>query len=273
VAKDGFLEGSIQSFLGALEHALESEELARRRGLLQSLDPRVKLVGTLGLVIAATTSRRLDIIAAVFALACVLALCSRVPLRTLMLRAWAGAFAFTGLIALPAVFLTPGRVLCRLPLLGFPITLEGLRSAAYLISRVETTATVSMLLVLCTIWAHVLKALRVLRVPVLLVVVLGMTYRYILLMITAAREMFESRRSRTVGNLDARQSRRMAVSAAGVLLSRTMQLSGDVYLAMQARGFRGDAYVLDEFRMDGRNWTWLALLIALAAAATWAGRS
>jgi len=52
-----------------------------------------------------------------------------------------------------------------------------------------------------------------------------------------------------------------------------MQLSGDVYLAMQARGFRGDVYVLDEFRMDGRNWVWLALLIALGGAAVWAGRS
>lgn len=269
----GFLEGSIQGFLRALEHALESEELARRNGLLQSLDPRVKLIGTLGLVLAATTSRRLAVIAALFALACLLAACSRVPLRTLMFRTWAGALTFTGVIALPALFLTPGPLFWRLPLLGFPVTLTGLRTAAYMVSRVETAATLSMLLVLCTPWSHVLKALRVLRVPVVLVVILGMTYRYILLMIAAAREMFESRRSRTVGRLDAGQRRRMAVSAAGVLLSRTMQLSGDVYLAMQARGFRGDVYVLDEFRMDGRNWVWLALLIALGGAAVWAGRS
>ena len=45
---------------------------------------------------------------------------------------------------------------------------------------------------------HVLKALRVLRVPVVVVVVLGMTYRYILLLLEIAHEMFEARRSRTV---------------------------------------------------------------------------
>ncbi len=112
-----------------------------------------------------------------------------------------------------------------------------------------------------------------LRVPVVPVVVLGMTYRYILLMIATAREMLESRRSRMVGRLDAQEGRRMAISAAGVLLSKTMQLSGEVYLAMQSRGFRGDVYVLDEFRMDGRNWMALLLLFALAAAALWAGRS
>jgi cobalt ECF transporter T component CbiQ len=269
----GFIERSLEGFLGVLERALESEEFARRKGLLQSLDPRVKLVGTLGLVIAATTSHRLAVIGGLFALACLLAVLSRVPLRTLMVRAWAGAFAFTGLIALPAIFLTPGLAVGHLPLVRWPVTLTGMRAAAFLVSRVETTATFSLLLVLATPWTHVLKALRVLRVPVVVVVVLGMTYRYILLTIATAREMFESRRSRMVAELAPGQARRLAVSTAGVLLGKTMQLSSEVYLAMLSRGFRGDVYVLEEFSMGRRNWTWLLLLLALSAAAVWMGRS
>jgi len=259
------IEGSIHGFLRVLEHALESEELTRRAGLLQSLDPRVKLLGFLGLIVATAASRRLEVIGAMFALAFVLAVCSRVPLRTLAIRVWAGTFAFTGLIALPALFLTPGRPV------GWAVTAQGLRGALYLISRVETTATLSMLLVLCTPWTHVLKALRVLRVPVVLVVILGMTYRYILLMIGTAEEMFESRRSRMVGRLEPKEARRLAVRTAGVLLSKTMQLSADVYLAMQSRGFRGEVYVLDEFAMRRRDWSWLALFFALGAAAIWIG--
>ncbi len=126
------IEGSIHGFLRVLEHTLESEELARRDGLLQSLDPRVKLLGFLGLIVAAAASRRLEVIGAVFALASVWRFCSRVPLRTLMIRVWAGAFAFTGLIALPALFLTPGRPVGRLPLLGWVVTAQGLRGAIYL---------------------------------------------------------------------------------------------------------------------------------------------
>jgi len=272
VARIGFLEGSIHGFLEALEHALESEELAKRRGLLQGLDPRVKLLGILALIVAATTSQRLTVIGAEVLLAIGLALASHIPLRTLMVRTWLGALAFTGLIAAPAIFLTPGLVLWHVPLLEWPVTAAGIRTAAYLISRVETAATLSMLLVLSTPWTHLLKALRVLRAPVVLVVVLGMTYRYILLLIGTAREIFESRRSRRVGGLDTGQQRRIAISAAGVLLSKTMYFSGEVYLAMQSRGFRGDAYVLDEFRMDRRNWSWLSLLVAASAGAMWAGR-
>ncbi len=125
---------------------------------------------------------------------------------------------------------------------------------------------------LSTPWSHLLKALRVFRVPVVLVVMLGMTYRYIFLMLSTAREMFESRRSRLVGALDGRQRRRLAAASAGVLLSKSLQLSNDVYLAMQSRGFRGEVYLLHPFRMRARDWNGLAAFALLAAAALWAGR-
>jgi len=57
-----FIEESIRGFLAVLEHALESEEIARRRGFLQSLDPRVKVLGLLALIVAAAVSRRLEVI-------------------------------------------------------------------------------------------------------------------------------------------------------------------------------------------------------------------
>jgi cobalt ECF transporter T component CbiQ len=267
-----FIEKSIRGFLEVLEHALESEEIARRRGLLQSLDPRVKVLGLLALIVAAAVSRRLDVILALFGVALVLALFSCVPLGTLAARVWIAVLVFTSLIVLPALFLTPGRIVFRLPALGWAVTAQGLQGAAYLISRVETTATFSLLLVLTTPWTHVLKALRVLRLPVVLIVILGMTYRYIFLMIASAREMFESRRSRMVGELEGGERRRLAVATAGVLLSKSLQLSQDVYLAMQSRGFRGEVYVLDEFEMKVRDWGGLALFAMLAAAALWAGR-
>ena len=56
-------------------------------------------------------------------------------------------------------------------------------------------------MVLCTPWSYLLKALRVLRLPVVLVVVLGMTYRYIFLLLRNAHDMFTSRKSRMVGRL------------------------------------------------------------------------
>ena len=55
---------------------------------------------------------------------------------------WLGALGFTGAIAVPAIFLTPGRVLYRLPGLSWPVTAQGLTTASYLILRVETAALI-----------------------------------------------------------------------------------------------------------------------------------
>ena len=266
------VERTLAAIVRRTERAFYAEELARADGLLQRLDPRVKVCGLLLLLLDAALARNLLTILCVFAVALALALLSRVPMRTLATRAWLGAFLFTALIALPALFITPGRAVLRLPLLGWPLTGQGIQSALYLVARVEAAVTLSLLLVLCTPWTHVLKALSSLGVPVVFVVILGMTYRYVFLLLQTAREMFESRQSRAVGALDGPTGRRLAAASAGVLLARTLQLSGEVYLAMQSRGFRGEVYTLDDFRIRRRDWLALVAFVIAAAALFWLGR-
>jgi cobalt ECF transporter T component CbiQ len=268
----GVVERSLASFVDALEHAFYAEESAKKNGLLQKLDPRIKIAAVFPLIVIAALARRLGVIVALFATAVVLALLSRVPLATLAKRVWLGVLTFTGFISFPALFLTPGVAIYTLPLLGWSVTEQGLRAAMYLIMRAETAATFSVLLVLCTPWSFVLKALRVLRLPIVLVVILGMTYRYIFLFLRNAHDMFMSRKSRMVGHLDGGEQRRAATASAGVLMSKTIQLSGDVYLAMRSRGFQGEVYVLDEFQTHWFDWAMLAVFISIALLAFWFGR-
>ena len=268
----GVVERSLASFVDALEHAFYAEESAKKNGLLQKLDPRIKIAAVFPLIVIAALARRLGVIVALFATAVVLALLSRVPLATLAKRVWLGVLTFTGFISFPALFLTPGVAIYTLPLLGWSVTEQGLRAAMYLIMRAETAATFSVLLVLCTPWSFVLKALRVLRLPIVLVVILGITYRYIFLFLRNAHDMFMSRKSRMVGRLDGGEQRRVATASAGVLMSKTIQLSGDVYLAMRSRGFQGEVYVLDEFQTHWFDWAMLVVFISIALLAFWFGR-
>jgi cobalt ECF transporter T component CbiQ len=270
--RGGLIEHTIEGLYLAMERALHAENSAGSGGLLQRLDPRVKVAGLFALILASALATRLWVIAAILALAISLAALSLISIRMLAGRVWIGALTFTGAIALPAVFLTPGVPVYHLPGLNWTVTAQGLTTAGYLILRVETAATLALLLIFTTPWMHVLKALRIFRVPVVFVVILGMTCRYILLMLQTAHEMFESRKSRTVGTMTASDQRRMAVSSASVLLTKTFQLSGDVYLAMQSRGFRGEVYLLDDFQMKPLDWMAAMAFTALTAAAVWAGR-
>ena len=56
----------------------------------------------------------------------------------------------------------------------------------------------------------------------------------------------------------------MATSSVGVLFTKTLVLSEEVYLAMRARGYNGDVFLLQTFRMRPRDW---AVAIAMPAGA------
>jgi energy-coupling factor transporter transmembrane protein EcfT len=120
---------------------------------------------------------------------------------------------------------------------------------------------------------HVLKALRAFHVPQEVVMMLAMTHRYIFLLAETASQMFESRQSRTVGLLDGVTQRRMAARTAGVLLSRSVELSNEVFLAMQSRGYRGDVKILSEFRLRAWDYVGLTAFLAGSGFAVWMGRA
>ncbi|WP_444453056.1 cobalt ECF transporter T component CbiQ [Rhodobacter capsulatus] len=248
-----------------LHHADDATASARRPGLLQGLDPRAKVAGLFALILAAVATPALTVLACLFVLAVGIAAASQIgPLR-LARQVWGVVLAFTGTIAAPALVMVPGVPLVDLPF-GLQITEQGLRTAAFLILRAETTATLALLLVLTTPWPQVLKALRSLGVPKAAVMILGMTHRYIFVLAETALELFEARRSRLVGKLDARGARRLATGIAGTLLERSLALSTDVHLAMVARGWRGEVHLLDDFRFRARDAVALAATALIVAA-------
>ena len=134
-----FIERTLASLISASEYAGMAEQMAFQRGVLQRVDPRVKVAGLFGLVVVAAASRELRVIGCLFFLAIVLAWLSRVSLSRLLGWVWTPVCFFTGAIALPAIFVTPGRPVAEFA--GIFITVQGLHSAAFLLSRAETAAT------------------------------------------------------------------------------------------------------------------------------------
>jgi len=272
MSQHSFLESTIRGFTHAVSKALQAEHAATQPGLLQHLDPRVRVIGIFSLVISVILCRRLEAIAAIFLIAVAIAVASRVSLKSLAKRVWLVVLSFSGVIALPALFFTPGKPLFTVPALHLSISVQGLRTAALLVLRVETAATLTTVLVLSTAWTHILKALRSLRLPAEVVTMLAMTHRYVFLLIETANQMFESRQSRAVGILSGSEQRKMTARTAGVLLSKSIELSHEVYLAMVSRGFRGEVRLLTDFRLRPRDYVGLTAFVSTSCLAAWMGR-
>jgi cobalt ECF transporter T component CbiQ len=269
--RHGVIERTLADISHTLEQSIFAEEIARRRGLLQAIDPRVKVLSLVALLVAVGLSRSLLVIVGLYVVALILAWASAVPMGFFVKRVWLFMPFFTGIIAIPAFFITPGPALVQLPW-GWTITRTGALTALFLLLRVSTSVSTAILLVLTTPWNTVLKALGVLRVPDVFVLILGMTYRYIYLLLHSLNDMLLSRKSRVLGRLSGAEERHLVANSAGALLGKSLHLSSEVYLAMQSRGFRGYPRTMDTFKMKPFDWACLTIILLVTAIAIWLGR-
>ena len=260
---ESFLTGNISSFTQALESIVVTEDLCRAPGLFQGLDPRVKVITLVLFIILVGLAQSLLILILVFMFAFVCILLSKVPQVLFLKRLFIFIPIFTAVIAIPALFITPG-----VPLVSMAgktiITEQGALTAGFLVMRVLDSISLGLLLVLTTPWTKLLAALRWLRLPSLIVAVLGMTYRYIFLLLHTTNAMFLARRSRIIHELSGNENRRWLGLALVTTMMKSQYLSEEVYLAMLSRGYQGEVYVLTDFMMRRRDYLW-AVFSAVAA--------
>jgi cobalt/nickel transport system permease protein len=271
--KPGFVEKTLANIGGSIERAVFSEENARKTGFLQRRDPRAKLLAFVALIVATGLSREWAVLAALYALVLAAAVVSSIDMGLFAKRVWLGMGLFSAVVIFPSIFFVGHRELFEIPLGFFNLKVhrDGLIAAAIFVLRVSVSVSLAILLILTTKWADILKSLRVLRVPNVLVLVLAMTYRYIFIVLHTANAMFLARKSRVVATTSGREQRWWIVSSIGVLMNRSLRMSEDVYQAMLARGFQSEMRTIDDYRMRPADWLLLVTSLLTAAAAVYVG--
>jgi cobalt/nickel transport system permease protein len=155
--KGSFVERTIAGASGLLRQAMFSEDMAAQPGLLQRIEPRVKLLTTLALLIAAALVRHIPVLVALYAVTLVLAAASRLSLAFFVKRVWLFIPIFTGIVVLPATlsFVTHGDIVVPLGTwFGHRVgmTSQGLTSAGLIVTRVAVSISLVVLLTLTTPW-------------------------------------------------------------------------------------------------------------------------
>ncbi|HMA47470.1 MAG TPA: cobalt ECF transporter T component CbiQ [Frankiaceae bacterium] len=276
--KGSFVEKTLTGGAGLLRQVMFSEDVAARRGLLQRVDPRLKIVSLVGLLVVAAFLRTLPALAGMYALTLALAAASALPVGFFVKRVWLFVPIFTGIVVLPATFsfVTPGEIVLTLwHWNGRPVglTSQGLEGAGLIVTRVATSISLVVLLTLTTPWVRLLAALRSVGVPRIFILVVGMAYRYLFLLLQSVTEMYEARKARTVGaQAHDRRARAFLAASAGAMFAKANQLSDEVHQAMTARGYRGNAKTLTRFRLGALDAAWAAGAVAVGALVLWGDR-
>lgn len=155
------------------------------------------------------------------------------------------------LAAVPLIFTRPGETIFTMPLVGWSASHEGAVAVVTILARSWIAVGVGVLLVSTTPVTEILRALRVFRVPKILVATIFFAYRYFFVIGEEAQRMLRARDSRSAalpgrrpgGSLRWRAS--IVGHMVGSLFLRSLERSERVYAAMQARGYRGEQRFLD----------------------------
>jgi len=279
-----FLEKTLVEITSMLQESVFSETRASLPGLLQGLDPRVKFATLLFFLIVASLVHSIPVLVGIYLFTLLLAQLSKIGLPFFIKRVWLFIPIFAGIIALPAIFnvITPGEI--WIPLLHLPrayswgpyhipqvvgISRQGAMGALIFVCRVAASVSLVVLVTLSTRWDHLLRALRVVRVPHVFVLTLGMTYRYIQLLSRLIQDMYWAKKSRTLRFSKIRTEQGWIASRMATLFRKSFQLSHQVHGAMRSRGFDGEARTLQTFQLRARDYLAILTSLLLGALLIW----
>ncbi len=230
------MSGGVAGTLGTLSATLRSfflaERVAAHDGFLQRRDARAVLLAVGCLTLAVTVSRSLAPLVGLGAVVLGLALASDVP-PTALVRRSGFALGLAAVVGLPQLLLMPGEPVFSVG--GLAVSDAGLRYAVVLAFRVGVGVGALSLLVLTTRFSDIVAALRALRVPVALVWVLAVTYRYVVVLLTELGRLVTAREARGGGG-GLGSEWRDARALTGTFFVRTFERGERVGRGMRARG-------------------------------------
>lgn len=125
------------------------------------------------------------------------------------------------------------------------VSQSGIQSAVHLFFKALGAVSCLYYLSLSTPMVDLLAVLRRLKVPRLMIELMGLIYRFIFVLLETADTMFSAQNSR-LGYSSLSSAYRSLAVLASTLFIRAYKRSDELYTALEARGYDGELSVLEE---------------------------
>jgi cobalt/nickel transport system permease protein len=173
-----------------------------------------------------------------------------------------GTAILMGISQVPPAYIL-GRTLVILPfimLASLAAPWKGLPGIGILFIRAILCLILLILLTNTTRFVELLRGLRKLGCPQILVMNLGFLYRYLFVLTEEAQRMKQARDCRRVGRAPFGQELKILSSMLGTLLIRSFERAERMYGAMLSRGYSGDFPVIAPRKFTWRDMVFLSVV-------------
>jgi cobalt/nickel transport system permease protein len=230
---------------------------------IHHLDPRVKVVGTILVILSNVLLPDAAWLAFLFSWGLVLLVSrvSRLRFSFLLTRSLV-ALPFA-LAAITAIFSVPGEPVFTLGIgsVNLTVTNAGLNRFASIMLRSWVSIQAAIVLTATTQFPDLVHAMRHLRVPNVLVATVSFMYRYLFVLSDETLRLLRAREARSARYPGSSHSggsifwrARIAGNMAGQLFLRSYERSERIYNAMLSRGYAGTLLTLNPHILTTTDW-------------------
>ena len=249
-----FLDQTIINSSKAVKSIYLQAENATRDNFIQEINPKVKFISLIYMVIVISVVSNL--VTQVFITAFIFSLyvITRLKIFGVYKKIFFLAFIFGFLVVLPASLnvITPGKIIFNIISFNKPshfliynipqnvgITTNGIQVVSLVFLRVLNSVSFALLVVFTTPFPSFIKSLKMIGVPDTFLMIISLAYKYIFILSRTIEETYFAFKSRLSGNVKSSSIRKLIGGRIFFIFKRSMIIYQDTYLAMVSRGYEG----------------------------------
>ncbi len=242
---------TLKSVSEVFQNEFYCEQFIKIKGFLQVVDPRVKFITSLLLMVYSSVTKSVLSLVFLAVIAVMFAKMSGLCLSKYVKRVWLVMPLIILILSIPAatnLFVKGTPILVLIPHQLY-FSVNGLTAILKMALRVGVSISFGYLLIITTKWSSITKSFALLKIPTLIISIFDMTYRYLFVLSYLVKDMMEARFLRTVGDVKNKGNRRYVSHSMAFLFIKSSFLSEEIFDAMRCRGFVGQPVSLKTFKL------------------------
>ena len=253
-AKLSFLDKTILNSSKAVKSIYLQAENASRDNFIQKINPNIKLISLIYMVIVISVVSNLVTQILITAFILLLFVIARLKIFDVYRKIFILAFVFGFLVILPAALnvITPGKIIINIIKFNKPshfliydipqnigFTIKGFQVVSILFLRVLNSVSFALLVVFTTSFPSFIKSFKIFGVPDTFLMIISLAYKYIFILSRTIEETYFAFKSRLTGYIKSSNIRKLIGGRIFFIFRRSMIIYQNTYDAMVSRGYKG----------------------------------
>ena len=249
-----FLDKTIINSASAVKSIYLQAENAAKENFIQKINPHVKLISLIYLVVIISLVSNLVAQILTTAFIFLLYIIARLKIFQVYRKIFFLAFIFGFLVVLPASLniITPGKIIFNLITFDKPshfwiyeipknigFTENGFQVVSLVFLRVFNSVSIALLIVFTTPFSSFIKSFKIIGAPDTFLMIISLAYKYIFILSRTIEETYFALKSRLAGNIKRSNIRKLISGRILFIFKRSIIIYENTYYAMVSRGYQG----------------------------------